>query len=115
MTCKANNETFVMLLTVARENREEREKLLSILQLEPTRRKIAINILVTNMRLKQAPQDFIDAWDSLQDDWLAERAKQIIEDEGLEPKARRLSLWIILGLSLLGIGLMWALIVYLGW
>jgi hypothetical protein len=105
MNSPAYNETFLTLLTVARENREEREKLMSILQLEPTRRKITINILVTNMRIKKAPQDFIDAWDALQDDRLAEQAKQVIIDQALEPKATRMSLKIVLLLFLAGIGL----------
>ena len=68
MDTQANSETFLNLLSVVRENRAEREKMLSILGLEATRRKIAINILVTEMRRKNAPQDFVEAWDALQDE-----------------------------------------------
>ena len=77
------------LLEVARENDAERKKMLSILQLEPTRRKMAINILVTEMERKNAPPEFIEAWDSLQDDALAEAARSVIEEGALEGKVDR--------------------------
>jgi hypothetical protein len=86
MTSETNKEMFLALLSEARENHEERRKILSILELESTRRKIAINILVTNMRLQKAPQAFIDAWDSLQDDAVAESAKRVIEDHTLDER-----------------------------
>jgi hypothetical protein len=104
MTSETNKEMFLALLSEARENHEERRKLLSILELEPTRRKIAINILVTNMRLQKAPQAFIDAWDSLQDDAVAESAKSVIEDRTLDERTNRLAAIIMFALAIGGVG-----------
>lgn len=74
-------DALATLLEVARENPTEREKLISILEMEPTRRKIAINILVTTMRNEKAPEDFLEAWDALQNDALAEQIKGMIRRE----------------------------------
>ncbi len=89
MKMDAHRETFMTLLAVARENDAERKKILSILELEPTRRKIAVNILVTEMQRNNAPTEFIEAWDSLQDDALAEAARSVIGEETLERRVDR--------------------------
>ena len=104
MTSEINKEMFLALLSEARENPEERRKILSILELEPTRRKIAINVLVTNMRLQKAPQAFIDVWDSLQDDAVAESAKRVIEDRTLDERTNGLAAVIMFVLAVGGVG-----------
>ena len=109
MSSTVNDETLLTLLAVDRENEEERNKILSILQLEPTRRKIAVNILVTEMRRKNAPEEFVAAWDSLQNDSMAEAAKGVIEDAHLEPRTRNMattvSLALVVSVLVLGLGL----------
>ncbi len=104
MKAGGTRDTLLTLLTVTRENSEEREKLLSILTLAPTRRKIAVNILVTEMRRENAPKDFIEAWDALQDDALADRARKIVEDQAsdgeLDWKTKALVVVILLAILL---------------
>lgn len=108
MSSTVNNETLLALLAVARENEEERNKILSILDLEPTRRKIAVNILVTEMRRKNAPEKFVAAWDSLQDDSMAEAAKGLIENTDIGAKtklgATTISLALMFSALVLGLG-----------
>lgn len=72
------------MLWVIRESESERKKMLEILELEPTRRKIALNILVTQMRRENAPGEFIAAWDALQDDAIADRAREVMTDGRFE-------------------------------
>lgn len=107
MSSTANHETLLTLLSVARENRKERKKILSILNLEPMRRKIAVNILVTEMRRNSAPPDFVDAWDSLQDDTIADAAKNVIEDEGLDGNTASDSVRAALILAVVGLLVLW--------
>ncbi|MBM3833777.1 MAG: hypothetical protein FJ403_11010 [Verrucomicrobia bacterium] len=108
MTPENNREPFLTLLSVVRENQEERRKLLSLLDLEPTRRKMAINVLVMNMRRENAPSDFIEAWDSLQDHTTAENTKRILEDRTLDGRCHRLTTAMIIGTAIACLGLFWA-------
>ena len=106
MSSETHKDTFLTLIAVVRENKDERQKLLSILDLEPTRRKIAVNILVTNMRLMKVPDDFVEAWDSLQNDSVAENVRQIINDQTFEQRSRGWTAAIALG----GIGFLYVLL-----
>lgn len=104
-------DSLIILLTVVRENHAERKKLIQILDLDSLHRKMAVNFLVMQMRQEHAPEEFVDAWDSLQDDDVAERAKQLIEDGTLEERTHRWSILLIFlgtaaGLGML-IGLYW--------
>jgi hypothetical protein len=76
----SQNDPCVELLSAVRESDSECQKLREILDLEPTRRKRAINILVTQMRRENAPERFISAWDALQDDQIATLARAVIDD-----------------------------------
>lgn len=89
--------------------------MLSILDLEPTRRKIAINILVMEMRLKKAPEEFVEAWDALQDDGLAEAARQLILDQNQVASLDPMSVAAVCGIGILALGLLLAMAFFLNW
>lgn len=97
-----NPSSCVELLSVIRENECERKKMLEILELEPTRRKMALNILVTQMRREKAPGEFIAAWDALQDDAIADCAREIMADERFESETERERMFSLVVLLVLG-------------
>lgn len=55
------HETFVNLILVACENNEIKQQLLKILQLPLEKRYSALTELTHNLKLNEAPQDFIEA------------------------------------------------------
>ena len=73
-----DDETFVRLIQIARENPEIREKILGILCMDPFNRKSALNMFIEQMRLKGAPRDFISAVGCFLDDQVAEKALTIL-------------------------------------
>lgn len=73
------DEAFVTLIRVAQEDADVRNELIAILSLDNFNRKSALNSLVQDLRLKQAPQEFVSAIASLLDDDIAEKALKIIE------------------------------------
>jgi len=69
----ADNETFVTLIRVAREEPEVRKTLAAILGQPAFHRKSLLNSLIEEMRLKGAPVAFVSALGALLDDGVAER------------------------------------------
>ena len=76
-----DNETFVTLIRVAREDSEVRKTLAGILSQPPFHRKSLLNTLLEEMKLRGAPPDFISAINALLDDAVAIRAKEMILKE----------------------------------
>jgi hypothetical protein len=74
----ADNEAFVTLLHVAREDADVRRQLVALLELEPFHRRSALNTTVERMRLQGAPIEFINAVSALTDDRIADRARELL-------------------------------------
>jgi len=74
-----DNETFVRLIQAAMEDQELQSKLVAILSLDKFSRKSVLNTFLGEMRLKQAPQEFVAAIASLLDDGIAKRALEILK------------------------------------
>jgi hypothetical protein len=73
-----DNEQFVTLIQVARENEEIRNQLLVILSQDAFNRASIINSFIEDMRLKNAPKELISAIACLLDNGIAERALEIL-------------------------------------
>ncbi len=80
----ADNETFVRLIQVARENPAIRNRLKTILSLETFHRKSALNTFIEEMRLKGAPQEFVSAIACFLDNVVANKALRILKEENTE-------------------------------
>ncbi|MBI4408605.1 MAG: hypothetical protein HY561_02775 [Gemmatimonadetes bacterium] len=78
----ADNETFVRLMQIARDDAEVRDHLLRILRLDPTSRRGALNQYIQSMQLHGAPADFVEAFTYLKDDAVAETARALLESGG---------------------------------
>ena len=76
----SHNETFITLIRLAREDGGFRKQLLSILSLDPFNRQSALNTITDNMRMQKAPQDLVQALESLASDPVAERALELIKN-----------------------------------
>ena len=74
-----DNEVFVILMQVAREDPEVRGKLLAILRLEPESRRAALDPFLDTVRRVGAPKAFVEALSYLADDGLARKALEFIE------------------------------------
>lgn len=79
-----DNETFVLLIQVAREDPEIRDQLLTILSLESLKRRSALCTLLKDLKLKQAPQEFVSAIACFLDDSVAEKALAILKDKDIK-------------------------------
>ena len=75
-----DNEEFVTLIQVARENEDIRNQLLVILSQDAFNRASIINSFIEDMRIKNAPKELISAIACLLDDDVAERAREILTD-----------------------------------
>jgi len=76
-----DDETFIRLIQIARDNPEIREKILGILYMDPFNRKSALNTFIEQMRLKGAPREFVSAVACFLDDQVAESALSILKKE----------------------------------
>jgi hypothetical protein len=74
----AENEAFVTLVQVGQEDPEVRQQLTAILRLDNFNRKSALNTFIEQMRLKQAPKEFLSAIACLLDDAVAEKVLETI-------------------------------------
>ena len=74
------NEVFVTLIQVAREDAEVRSTLLSILSLDSFNRKSFLGGWAGRMRLQGAPEDFVQALLYLRDDQVAAKALEILRE-----------------------------------
>ena len=73
-----NNETFIYLMKVAREDRDIRDKLKSILRLDSFNRQSILNTWLHDLKLQGAPRDFIESLSYFLDDEIAEKALEVI-------------------------------------
>ena len=76
-----DNEAFVKLIQVAKEDSNINKTLISILSMDPFQRKSAIGSLIEDMQLKGAPKKFVAAIANLRDDKVADRALAMLLDE----------------------------------
>lgn len=74
----AEDETFVNLIVIAREDPEVRRTLEAILTADAFHRKSMLNTWLDDLRAKKAPKDFITALGHLLDDEVAEKALEMI-------------------------------------
>lgn len=74
-----DNETFVRLIQVAQEDPDIRDELLTILSLEPLKRKSALRTLLKDIKVKGAPKEFVTAIAYFLDDDVAKRALAILK------------------------------------
>ena len=73
-----DNETFVTLIQLAREDPQVGQTLRSILAQPPLQRKALVKALVDDMSRQSAPADFVQAIAALLDDEVARKAAEII-------------------------------------
>jgi hypothetical protein len=76
-----DDETFVRLIQIAREDTEIREQLLRILSLDPPNRKSALRTFIQEMKLKSAPREFVSAIACFLDDRIAGKALDILAND----------------------------------
>lgn len=74
----ADNEEFITLIRVAREDREVRTQLAAILAQPSFHRQSLLNAMISEMKLKAAPLEFINAIACLLDDAIAAKARELI-------------------------------------
>ena len=74
----SDNETFITLMRVAREDPEIRQSLTAILSLDSFNRKSLLASWAMDMKRKGAPEDFVQAILYLRDDEVANQAAVII-------------------------------------
>ncbi len=77
----AENEDFITLIRVAQEDSEIKSQLSSILALDAFNRKSALNTFLEELRLRQAPKEFISAIAALLDEEVAEQVLKILTAE----------------------------------
>ena len=75
----AENEDFITLIRVAREDSEIRQQLLQILRLDAFHRQSLLNSWIEDLRMKNAPKELIRSLLCLVDDDIAEKAAELIE------------------------------------
>jgi hypothetical protein len=73
------NEPLVTLIRVAQEDVEIKRHLLAILSQNKFNRESILNSYLEELRLKQAPQEFISAIACLLDDDVAEKVLEILK------------------------------------
>ena len=73
-----DNPSFVTLIKVAKEDAETKKYLQAILRQPPFHRKSMLNMMISEMKLKSAPTEFIAAIASLLDDEVAAKASEVI-------------------------------------
>ena len=74
------NDPFITLIRVAQEDRKIRRQLLNILAQNKFNRESILNSYLEDMRMKQAPQEFISAIACLLDEDVAGKAMAILKE-----------------------------------
>lgn len=82
----ADSEAFVTLIRVAQEDDEIKEQLFAILTLDKFNRESALNSLIEDLRLKEAPRGFVLAIANLLDDDVADKTLAMLKGEVLDKK-----------------------------
>ncbi|MCK4797651.1 MAG: hypothetical protein KAT05_09730 [Spirochaetes bacterium] len=73
------NEAFITLIEIAKEDKKIKNMLLPILRLDHFNRKSVLNTYISKMKLKNAPKNFTEAISYLLDDEIANKVLEIIE------------------------------------
>ncbi len=79
--CFTQNDDFIRLVQVVMEEPQIRHTLESILRLDHFHRKSALNTWLEELRLKQAPNNFISALACLLDNDIARKTLDIIREQ----------------------------------
>ena len=74
-------DAFINLMKVAQEDATVRQTLLSILVLESTLRKFAIESLTVKIQMQGAPSEFVDALQVFQDDDASKKALLLLKQD----------------------------------
>jgi len=80
-TSVGKNEPFVTLIRVAQEDTEIQQQLLAILSQSRFNRASILNSYIGDLRLKQAPEEFISAIACLLDDDIAAKTLDILKEK----------------------------------
>ncbi|MBF0529984.1 MAG: hypothetical protein HQK55_12085 [Deltaproteobacteria bacterium] len=75
----SEQKSFVVLMKVAQEDPQIAQTLISLLKLQNIHRKSLLNSWILDLRLKKAPNDFIEALVCLTDDRVAGQALGLLE------------------------------------
>jgi len=80
---KTNNnnsiKSFSKLIQVMRNNEDINKQVIAVLQLDSYQRRLILNNWLEKLRLRNAPQNLLDALSSLFDDKVAEQVLQFIK------------------------------------
>ena len=76
----ADNESFISLIQLAKEDRKIKDRILTILKLDSFNRISLLNTYISEMSLKGAAKDFVEAFAYLKDDNIANEAIKIINN-----------------------------------
>ena len=74
-------DAFINLMKVAQEDATVRQTLLSILVLESTQRKFALESLTVKIQMQGAPSEFVDALQVFQDDDASKKALLLLKQD----------------------------------
>ena len=77
----ADNETFVRLIQLAREDPQIGDQLRALLSMDDFNRQSVLRSMLDEMRLNHASSELISAFASLLDDGIAEKAMEILNAE----------------------------------
>jgi len=75
----ADDETFVSLIQLAREDSEIGQRLLGLLGLDDFNRKSFLGSWIEEARLRGAPEEFVRALGYLRDDEIAHQTRELLE------------------------------------
>ncbi|MCB0278789.1 MAG: hypothetical protein KDD94_04760 [Calditrichaeota bacterium] len=75
----SENDSFVILMQVARDDQDVKKRLLAILEQNRFNRLSILNTYIKDMLLKSAPADFVAALSYLKDDAVAKKALELIK------------------------------------
>ena len=74
-------DAFINLMKVAQEDATVRQTLLSILVLESTQRKFALESLTVKIQMQGAPSEFVDALQVFQNDDASKKALLLLKQD----------------------------------
>ena len=73
-----DNQAFIRLIQMARDDAEIKESLMALCQLEVRQRKETLNKIVATMKQQQEDEDIVQAMMCLQYDTIAEKVKAFL-------------------------------------
>lgn len=77
----SENEAFITLMRVASEDDSIREKMVGVLSLDPQNRKSFLTLIIRDMKLAGAPEDFVNAIRCFLNDGAADKALKLLMDQ----------------------------------